>query len=181
MAGIIGDLMSILSEGNPVQVQNKFVASLSAMYLAACCYSSKRMPFCVSIHLCSHTLVHLQQTKTSINALKKFPFLACAPSAEVDDLLDVSALESYIEKSAVVLIFLSKGYFFSKNCLREVRCSEQNDKPLVLVNEADLSKGGIALKDSRAECPEDLRSFVFDDRAVIQYGAESQTQSNLCY
>jgi len=130
-------------------------------------------------------LSHIWRSGQDQVAVIKRQLQLCLPGVsiflDVDDLLDVSALESYIEKSAVVLIFLSKGYFFSKNCLREVRCSEQNDKPLVLVNEADLSKGGIALKDSRAECPEDLRSFVFDDRAVIQYGAESQTQSNLCY
>eukprot|EP00965_Chrysotila_dentata_P232466 6198983-Pleurochrysis_carterae.AAC.12 len=57
----------------------------------------------------------------------------------VDDLLDISALETYIAKSAVVLIFLSNGYFVSKNCLREARSSKETSKRLVLVHEADLS------------------------------------------
>eukprot|EP00965_Chrysotila_dentata_P231780 6198559-Pleurochrysis_carterae.AAC.3 len=57
---------------------------------------------------------------------------------QVDDLLDISALETYIAKSAVVLIFLSKGYFVSRNCLREVRSSVKAEKPLVLVHEADV-------------------------------------------
>ena len=34
---------------------------------------------------------------------------------DVDDLKDISALESSIEQSAVVLIFLSKNYFGSRN------------------------------------------------------------------
>ena len=34
---------------------------------------------------------------------------------DVDDLKDISALESSIEQSAVVLIFLSKNYFRSRN------------------------------------------------------------------
>ena len=34
---------------------------------------------------------------------------------DVDDLKDISALESSIEQSAVVLIFLSKNYFSSRN------------------------------------------------------------------
>jgi len=57
---------------------------------------------------------------------------------DVDDLSDISALETYIEKSTVVLIFLSQGYFVSTNCLREVRSSAKEGKPLVLVHESDL-------------------------------------------
>ena len=44
---------------------------------------------------------------------------------DVDDLKDVGALEQHIEESAAILILLSKavgkGYFRSRNCLREVR------------------------------------------------------------
>ena len=35
---------------------------------------------------------------------------------DVDDLVDIGNLESYIEQTASVLIFLSRGYFFSRNC-----------------------------------------------------------------
>ena len=40
---------------------------------------------------------------------------------DVDDLEDIGALEEYIEKSQSIMIFVSKGYFLSKNCLREAR------------------------------------------------------------
>ena len=40
---------------------------------------------------------------------------------DVDDLEEIGKLESYIDASASVLIFLSKGYFASRNCIREAK------------------------------------------------------------
>ena len=40
---------------------------------------------------------------------------------DVDDLDDVTNLEKYVHESVVVLVFLSRGYFKSINCLREVK------------------------------------------------------------
>jgi len=82
---------------------------------------------------------------------------------DVDDLKDIGALEEYIQRSQVVLFFLSQGYFRSKNCLREVRSSLEKDKPLVLVQEADPEKGGGTLQALRAECPEDLQTDIFEN------------------
>ena len=39
---------------------------------------------------------------------------------DVDDLTDISLLEQEISASAKVLVFISQGYFESKNCLREL-------------------------------------------------------------
>ena len=104
----------------------------------------------------------------------------------MDDLEDIGALEEYIQRSQVVLFFLSQGYFRSKarlflpqrlhrtlalptsaspapqNCLREVRSSRDMDKPLVFVQEADPDKGGGTIQALRAECPEDLQPDIFD-------------------
>ena len=41
---------------------------------------------------------------------------------DVDDLEDIGELESYVERTATIMIFVSKGYFKSSNCLREARC-----------------------------------------------------------
>ena len=106
--------------------------------------------------------------------------------AQVDDLDDIGALESYIGRSQVILFFLSKGYFRSKNCLREIRSSLEKGKPIILVQEADPAKGGGSIEASsyrrgstpappqarssrqprlqelRAECPEELQPAVFD-------------------
>uniref|UniRef100_A0A7S0J4D0 TIR domain-containing protein n=1 Tax=Calcidiscus leptoporus TaxID=127549 RepID=A0A7S0J4D0_9EUKA len=88
---------------------------------------------------------------------------------DVEDLVDISALEKYIETSAVVLIFISKGYFLSRNCSRELRATALAQKPTVLVHEADPAKGGIPLRLAMDECPEDIRGFVFRDRAPIRW------------
>tara|TARA_B100000795_G_scaffold74807_1_gene53059 strand:- start:1167 stop:3974 length:2808 start_codon:yes stop_codon:yes gene_type:complete len=88
---------------------------------------------------------------------------------DVDDLQDISKLEDYIERSGSVLFFLSRRYFVSRNCLREIRASLDKKKPLILVNEADKTKGGQAVAKARAECPEDLRAPIFDGRNPITW------------
>ena len=56
-----------------------------------------------------------------------------------------------------------------RNCLREVRASLDQKKPIVLVNEADKAKGGQTVAEARAECPEDLRALIFDRRDPITW------------
>ena len=65
---------------------------------------------------------------------------------DVDDLQEIAKLEEYVEQSQCILIFLSRGYFFSTNCLREIDHALQLNKPLVLVHETDLSHGGAELE-----------------------------------
>ena len=48
---------------------------------------------------------------------------------DVDDLQDIGNLENYVRQSGVMLFFLSKRYFSSRNCLREVRASVDFAKP----------------------------------------------------
>ena len=50
-----------------------------------------------------------------------------------------------------------------QNCLREIRSSLEQSKPLVLVQEADPDKGGATLQALRGECPEDLQPAIFDN------------------
>ncbi len=80
---------------------------------------------------------------------------------DVDDLEEIGKLEWYIDASACVMIFLSKGYFLSRNCLREARQTVEKQIPIVLVHEADVTKGGLTLDQSKAECSDELRSGVF--------------------
>ena len=88
---------------------------------------------------------------------------------DVEDLDDISRLEEYIRASAAVLIFLSRGYFLSRNCLREVRAAVNEEKPLVLVHEIDPQKGGAPLDEIMRECPDDLRDAVFRGRDVVPW------------
>ena len=50
-----------------------------------------------------------------------------------------------------------------QNCLREIRSSLEQSKPIVLVQEADPAKGGATLQALRGECPEDLQPDIFDN------------------
>ena len=102
-------------------------------------------------------------------ALLQLCLLGVSIFLDVEDLEDISALESYIEASAVVLIFISKSYFLSRNCQRELRATASAMKPVVLVHEADPAKGGISLQLAMDECPEDIRSFVFQGRTPIRW------------
>ena len=49
-----------------------------------------------------------------------------------------------------------------QNCLREIRSSLEQSKPIVLVQEADPAKGGGTLQALRGECPEHLRPNIFE-------------------
>jgi len=86
---------------------------------------------------------------------------------DVDDLENIDRLEEYVAKSQVVLLFLSKGYFLSRNCLREVRAAVTSSKPVILVHEHAEAKGGDRLEVLRQECPEDLRELVFDPKRPL--------------
>ena len=50
---------------------------------------------------------------------------------DVDDLQDIGDLEGYVRATGVMLFFLSKKYFQSRNeyCLREIRASLEQEKP----------------------------------------------------
>ena len=48
---------------------------------------------------------------------------------DVDDLQDIGNLEGYVQATGVMLFFLSKHYFYSKNCLREIQAALAQEKP----------------------------------------------------
>ena len=79
----------------------------------------------------------------------------------MEDLEDISKLEEYVEQSTTVLIFVSRGYFLSRNCMREVYAAVEMNKPIVLVHEEDPAKGGAPLATLKQECPEEAREAVF--------------------
>ena len=85
------------------------------------------------------------------------------------DLQDIGDLEGYVRASGVMLFFLSKHYFTSRNCLREVKASIDEQRPLVLVHEQQQEKGGGPLETMRMECREEMRSYVFDGRTPITW------------
>ena len=86
----------------------------------------------------------------------------------MDDLENIGDLERYIEESAVILIFLSKGYFKSRNCLREVVATLEQSKPYLFVHEADPAKGGASLEVLKLELQDGAhRQALFDEHHRI--------------
>ena len=71
---------------------------------------------------------------------------------DVDDLKSIDALDEYIGQSAVIMIFVSKGYFQSKNCLREAHCTVEKGKAIALVHDsADYLQNYTPLEEIKAE------------------------------
>ena len=90
---------------------------------------------------------------------------------------DIGDLEGYVRATGVMLFFLSKHYFTSRNCLREVKATIDEKLPLVLVHEQQEEKGGGPLEMMRAECRKEMRPYVFDGRAPIAWHRISHYQN----
>eukprot|EP00964_Phaeocystis_antarctica_P005331 scaffold2916_cov70-Phaeocystis_antarctica.AAC.2 len=77
-----------------------------------------------------------------------------------------------------MLFFLSKKYFGSRNCLKEIVASLEQGKPLVLVQEQQEDKGGGPLEILKAECRDDeMRKAIFDGRTPIAWHRISHFQN----
>ena len=86
---------------------------------------------------------------------------------DTDDMEDLNALEDYVHQSAVMLVFVSKGYFKSPNSLRELNAALEKDTALTLVH--DPLKGGSGHELMESECPDELKLRVFEMREMIEW------------
>jgi hypothetical protein len=86
---------------------------------------------------------------------------------DVDDLEDVAGLEKCVQQSAVILLFLSRGYFKSRNCRRELAAMLKMRKPIVLVHESDETKGGAPLEELKEELRRNMHTAELDKIAPI--------------
>jgi len=80
---------------------------------------------------------------------------------DVDDLEEIGNLESYIERSSSVLVYCSRGYFASKNCMRELVSSTVKQKAMIALVDMDASRGGLTLEEVQAQLVE---ADVFYDK-----------------
>ena len=91
---------------------------------------------------------------------------------------DIGDLEGYVRATSVMLFFLSKKYFGSRNCLKEIRATLEQKKPLVLVHEQQEDKGGGPLELLKAECrDEQMREAIFNERTPIVWHRISHFQN----
>ena len=76
----------------------------------------------------------------------------------------------YIKQTKSMLFFLSKSYFFSRNCIKEINATLELQNPIILLHEADLNRGGATLEQMMADCPAEKRAEIFQpDRPVIPW------------
>jgi len=85
---------------------------------------------------------------------------------DVDDLEEIGDLEKYIEKTSIILVYCSKGYFTSKNCMRELQSSTTLQKPIIALTDPDVSRGGMSLTEVRDE-------LIQADALAIKWGFRS--------
>ena len=64
---------------------------------------------------------------------------------DVEDLKSLSDLEGYVERSQAVLVMCTKGYFRSRNCMRELITSVRLERPLIVLLELDAARDGLSL------------------------------------
>ena len=97
---------------------------------------------------------------------------------QVDDLQEIGDLDGYVRATGVMLFFLSKKYFGSRNCLKEIKATLELKKPLVLVHEQQEDKGGGSLDVLMAECGSDaMREDIFNERTAIAWHRISHFQN----
>ena len=86
---------------------------------------------------------------------------------DVDDLEEIGQLDNYVRQTQSMLLFLSKGYFFSANCKKEVAATLANNNPVMLLHETDPNRGGTSIEQMLADCPDDWREEIFVPRRPV--------------
>ena len=75
---------------------------------------------------------------------------------DVDDLEEIGDLEKYVRQTQTMLIFLSKGYFFSGNCKKEIQATLKTGNPIILLHETDPNRGGASIDQLTRDCPAEM-------------------------
>ena len=60
-----------------------------------------------------------------------------------------------------------QGYFYSRNCLREVKATVKYGKPVVFVHEEDEARGGAPVEELALQCPAEYRRYLFESHFKI--------------
>jgi len=72
---------------------------------------------------------------------------------DIDSIADISNLEESVAEAAQFVLFYSKGYFESKNCVREVKAASQEQKPITVIFESDENlESSKVINDMKNEC-----------------------------
>eukprot|EP00966_Prymnesium_polylepis_P096936 2245812-Prymnesium_polylepis.1 len=96
----------------------------------------------------NHQAATLRDDPERKSLIQLHPIDRCsAPCAtDVDDLQEIGNLEGYINAAKKVLIYCSKGFFQSKNCIRELIAAARQGKSVIAIIDLDESRGGLNLQ-----------------------------------
>jgi len=133
--------------------QQRLAATKRLSYNKAPVQLSDDLPEGKRFHLfLSHVWGTGQDVMRNIKQLLKdmVPGIRCF--LDVDDLENIEDLEKNIGETVTILVYASRGYFTSKNCMRELTHTVHVGKPLICVIEPDPTRGGL----SRDEVKEQL-------------------------
>jgi hypothetical protein len=90
--------------------------------------------------------------------------------AQVDDLEEIGDLEGYIDRTRKILVYCSKGYFQSANCMRELVAATTMSKSTIALLDPDGSRGGLPPKEIQKQLIEAEQKFEkwgIDDDAPL--------------
>mmetsp|Transcript_10259 Transcript_10259/g.27318 ORF Transcript_10259/g.27318 Transcript_10259/m.27318 type:complete len:316 (+) Transcript_10259:108-1055(+) len=87
---------------------------------------------------------------------------------DLDNAGGIGALEQIVGRCGGLIVFLSDGYFASKNCQRELTAAVDQALPLVLVRERDKDHGGLDADLLRKQCPVEIKDRIFS-RPLIEW------------
>jgi len=126
----------------------------------------------------SHTWASGQDQAANIKRKLQLLIPGCKLFLDVDDLEDVSDVHWHVTSSQSVLVFLSKGYFFSENCLHELDWAAASRTRMILVHEIDNRKGGAPLDTLRADCASQGHTLLAeaDERSIIAWHRLAEAQ-----
>ena len=73
--------------------------------------------------------------------------------------LQIGDLEGYIDRTVMISVYCSKGYFQSKNCMRELIAAKKKDKPILALVDPDASRGGLSTEEVKTQLVETEASY----------------------
>ena len=102
----------------------------------------------------SHCWAHAQDQCAEIKRAVNMLLPSVQIFLDVDDLQDIAELERHVQDSDLLLIFLTKEYFSSANCRRELKQGLTLGKEIVVITECDAMHGASTLDELQAEIEE---------------------------
>lgn len=156
MAAESDDLRMTYADGRPLSLQPPKAADGYHLFL-------------------SHVWQHGQDQASTVKSMLRLlvPQINCF--LDVDNLTSIKLLETYVQKSDLVLVLLTQGYVRSKNCRRELLAAVQAGKPLLVLRETDIdSHGGVTVDMVREEL-----KLLIDEQAADLAHAEVEAMCQL--